>query len=620
MAKSKGQEILQKVTSCKSHDKIWVLLFTAVLMSFYFAYLLLRIDPKLIYQSQEPVFFFDRYFFNGFFSYPGGLNELISGFFSQFFYYSWTGALLLVLVFASVTWNTKLLIGSISSNRPILYLHLVPSVFLLALHSNYRFPLVLTLGLLWTLFTVNIYIRLAPSKTILRLPLFLILQAMLYYVTAGQAFVFSLLVILYEVVHYRKTVLPLVYVLSAALLPYVGASTIFVVRIQDAYTMHLTSSDSYKLAWPSWVLYALFPLAVILAMFQRRSVRSGQENTNSFSGKFLYRRSISTRLLQGIIFLFLLGVMALYSYDKKEKAFLLIDRYARSGQWDRVLDMAQKGLPVSSLVQCQVNRALYHTGRLCDETFSMAQLFGSNGLFMHESLRGHYALQHSDLFFDLALINESEHWAYEAIAANGDTAWNLQRLVQVYLLEGQRDIAAKYLRMLQKTVWHKAWATEHQEYLSDSNDFWANPRSQYIRKMMPVSDFLVSPTEPELCLEELLNNTKNRMAFEYFMAHCLLEGEIGRFMKHLHRLNDFDYPRIPRHFEEAMLIYNQLTGGKGISLPGKSISEETIRKFNDFNSIRAKHRNSKEAAYEELKKYRNTYWFYGMYLHKPRKQ
>ncbi len=620
MAESKGQKVLQKVTSCESHDKIRPLLFTAILMSFYFAYLLLRIDPKLIYQSQEPVFFFDRHFFNEFFSYPGGLNELISGFFSQFFYYSWTGALLLVLVFAFVTWNTKLLVRSISSNRPILYLHWVPSVFLLALHSDYRFPLVLTLGLLWTLFTANIYIRLARSKNILRLPLFLILQAMLYYVTAGQAFVFSLIVILYEALHCRKIVLLPLYVLYAALLPYVGASTIFVVRIQDAYAMHLTSNDSYQLTWLSWVLYALFPLVVILATFQRRYVRSGQENTNGFGGKFLYGRSISKRLFQGVTFLLLVAVMALYSYDKKERAFLLIDHYARSGEWDRVLDMAQKGLPINSIVQCQVNRALYHTGQLCDEMFSMAQLFGRNGLFMHENFRGHHALQHSDLFFDLGLVNESEHWAYEAIAAKGDTAWNLQRLALVYLLEEDRDIAAKYLRMLQKTIWHKAWATEYQKYLSDSNAFWARPRSRYLRKTMPVSDFLVSPTEPELCLEELLNNTQNRMAFEYFMAYCLLEGQIGRFMEHIHRLDYFDYPKIPRHFEETMLIYDQLTGGKGLSLPGKNISQETIRKINDFNRIRAKHRNSKEAAYEELKKYRDTYWFYGLYIHKPREQ
>jgi len=609
--------VLQKVTSCKSQDKIWVLLFTSILMSFYFAYLLLRIEPKLIYQSQEPVFFLDRHFFSEFFSYPGGLNELISKFFSQFFYYSWTGALLLVFLFTSVTWNTKLLIRSISSNRPILYLHWVPSALLLALHSNYEFPLVLTLGLLWILSAANIYIRLAPSKTIFRLPLFMILQAMLYHVTAGQAFIFSLIVILYEFLHSRKTILLFAYILSAALLPYIGASTIFIVRIQDAYAMHLTSYNSHQLTWLSWVLYAFFPLVMILVTFERRYVGSGHERTNSLWGKFLYGRSVSTRLFQGIVFLFLVAAMALYSYDKKGKSFLLIDHYARFGEWNRVLDMAQKGLPINNIVQCQVNRALYHSGLLCDKMFSMAQLYGGNGLFMRDSRRAAFPLQHSDVFFDLGLMNESEHWAYEAIAAKGDTAWNLQRLVLVYLLEEERDIAAKYLRMLQKTIWHKAWAAEHIEYLSDSDDFWANPRSQYLRNMMPASDFLVSPTEPELCLEELLNNTQNKMAFEYFMAHCLLEGQIGRFMKHLHRLNYFDYPGIPRHFEETMLIYNQLTGGEGLSLPGKNISEETIRKFNDFNSIRAKHKSSKEAAYEELKKYRDTYWFYGLYYHKP---
>jgi hypothetical protein len=133
---------------------------------------------------------------------------------------------------------------------------------------------------------------------------------------------------------------------------------------------------------------------------------------------------------------------------------------------------------------------------------------------------------------------------------------------------------------------------------------------------MPESDFLVSPTEPELCLEELLKNTKNKMAFEYFMAYCLLEGQIGRFTKHLHRLNYFDYPKIPRHFEEAMLIYNQLTGGKDVTLPGKEISEETIRKFNDFNNIMAKHKKDKKAAHSDLKKYRDTYWFYGLYYYK----
>ena len=618
MVESKGEKAFQKVSNGKSQDKIWSLLFTTVLLSFYFIYFLLRIEPKLIYQSQEPVFFFDKYFINEFFSYPGGVNELISRFLSQFFYYSWTGTLLLVLFFAFVAWNTKLLIRSICKNQPILYLHWVPSVFLLALHSNYRFPLVLTLGLLWALVSINIYIHLAPSNSTLRLLFYIILQTLLYYLTAGQAFIFTIVIILYEILLHRRIVLPLLYIIFTGLLPYIGASTLFIINVRDAYAMHLMSYDKYSLTWLLWALYAFIPLILLGVTFEQRYVRISQKNAKNLLGKFLSGRSIPTRLIKSFIILFLVVAATLYSYDKNKKYFFLIDHYARFEEWEKVLDIARKDLPISNIVQCQVNRALYHTGYLCDEMFSMTQLFGSNGLFMLESLRSPFALQHSDVFFDLGLINTSEQWAYEAIAANGDTAWNLQRLVLVNLLKEKHDIASKYLKMLQKTVWHKTWATEHQKYLSDSNDFWANPQFRYLKSTMPESDFLVSPTEPELCLEELLKNTRNKMAFEYFMTYCLLEGQIGRFMKHLHRLNYFDYPKIPRHFEEAMLIYNQLTGGKGVTLPGKEISEETIRKFNDFNNIMAKHKKDKKAAYSDLKKYRDTYWFYGLYYFKPK--
>ena len=617
MKESKGRELLQKESCGKSRDKIWSLFFTAILLSFYFFYLLLRIEPKLIYQSQEPVFFFDRYFIYDFFSYPGGVNELASGFLSQFFYHSWTGALLLVLVFAFVTWSTWLLIRSFTAVRPILYLHWIPSVILLALHSNYRFPLVLTLGLLWALLGINIYISLAPSKSILRLPLYLILQAILYYVTAGQAFIFTLIIILYEIIHYRSIILPLLYTLFAALLPYIAASILFIIRVRDAYTMHLASSDMYRVTWLSWVLYAFFPLVLLLVTVEGRYVKARKMNATNLWGRLLCRRSIPILLIQAIIICSLVSISALYSYNKKEKAFFLIDHYARFEEWQKVLDIAQKGLPISNVVQCQVNRALYHAGYLCDKMFGMTQLFKGDGLFLHKSVRAPFALQHSDLFFDLGLINESEHWAHEAIASNGDTAWNLQRLVLVNLLKEKRDIAAKYLGMLHKTMWHKKWAAEHQKYLSGGNVFWEHPKFRYLKSVMPESDFLVSPAEPELCLEELLKNTKNKMAFEYFMAYCLLEGQIGRYARHLQQLSYFNYPKIPRHFEEAMLIYNQLTGGKGIALQGKDISEQTIRKFDDFNNIMSKHKKDKKAARSELTKYRDTYWFYGLYYFKP---
>jgi hypothetical protein len=617
MTEPKDRELLQKAAYDKYSDKIWSLLFTAILLSFYFLYFLLRIDPKLIYQSQEPVFFFDRHFIYEFFSYPGGLNELAARFLSQFFYYSWTGALLLVLVFVFVTLFTWLFIRSITTIRPVLYLQWIPSVILLALHSEYRFPLALTLGLLWVLVCVNIYIFLAPSVKSLRFLLYLVLQAILYYVAGGQAFIFSLVIILYEVLHNRSVVLPLLYILLSALLPYLGATMLFIINIQDAYTKNLVSCNTYKVTWLSWMLYGFFSFVLFLLIFEKEYVKIGKKGMNKLWDRLLCHRPFPIKVIQGIIIFSLITVSAQYSYNKREKVFFLIDHYALFEEWQKVLDIAQKGLPINNFIQCQVNRALYHTGCLSDEMFRMPQLFRGDGLFFDESIRAIYALQYGNLFFDLGLINESEHWAHEAIAARGNTAWNLQRLVLVNLLKEKPDIAKKYLVMLHKTMWHKTWAEEYQKYLSDSNDFWAQPKFRYLKSVMPESDFLVSPTEPELCLEELLKNTNNKMAFEYFMACCLLDGQISRFMKHLYLLNSFDYPKIPRHFEEAMLIYNQLTGGKGISLPGRTISEQTIRRFADFNKIMAKYNKDKKAARSELAKYGDTYWFYGLYYYKP---
>ncbi|MHC4243769.1 MAG: DUF6057 family protein, partial [Planctomycetota bacterium] len=291
MLESKDKKAFQKGANKKFQNTAWFLLFTIIFLSFYFIYLLFRINPKLIYQSQEPVFFLDKYFINEFFSYPGGVNELISSFLSQFFYYSWTGSLLLVLVFVLVAWNTKLLVKSIRPNAPILYLHWLPSLFLLALHSNYRFPLILTLGLLWALLGVNIYVRLAPSNNNLRFLFYIIIHAMLYYITGGQVFIFSIIIILYDVLYHRRILLPLLYIIFAGLLPYVGASTLFVLHIQDAYVMHLTSYNTYRLTWLSWALYAFFPLVLLLVSFEKKYVRNSQKSTNNLLGRLFFGRS-----------------------------------------------------------------------------------------------------------------------------------------------------------------------------------------------------------------------------------------------------------------------------------------------------------------------------------------
>jgi hypothetical protein len=600
-------------------ENIGSLLFSLILLSLCFIYLLLRIDPKLIYQSQQPVFFFDPDFMIEFLNEPGGLNDLVARYFSQFFYNSWTGTSVLVFIFWLISWITKRLVRSIDISRPLLYLHWIPVVFILALHSDYKFPLVFTLGFLWILIGVYIYIRFSPPKGVQRFFPYLALHTLLYYMAAGQAFIFSIIVIIYEVLYQRRIILPLLYILFAGMLPYIGASTLFIISIRDAYELQLTFYETYKVTWLSWMLYAFFPLVLVLITSERKQATVKGKKKDNLLEKILHLRSKQIQWIRGIVFLAFFIFILLISHDQSKKAFLQIDYYARIGEWEKILEMVKQGRSDRSIVESQAYRALYHTGRLCDELFSYRWHFGGDGLFMHHSLLMLYPRQHSDIFFDLGLINESEHWAYEALSVNGETPWNLQRLVLVNILEKNREVAARYLGMLNKTMWHKAWATEYQKVLSDTGDLLAFPQFNYLKNAMPESDFLVSPVEPELCLEELLTSPGNKMAFEYYMANCLLQGNIGQFIKHLYRFDDFDYSKIPRHFEEAILIYGQLTGQKDVRLMGRKISEETLRKFADFNQILKINDNNIETAYKQLEqKYKDTYWFYALYRYKPK--
>jgi hypothetical protein len=592
-------------------------LFASVVLTSCFLYALLRLDPRLTYQAQQPVFFFDLHFLGDFLTFPGGINAAISDFAAQLFYHVWTGALLLVLLFGSIAWNTRLLVLSTGTHRAAHYLHWIPLAFLLALHSDYEFPLALSLGLLWTLLAINVYVRLAPSRPLLRCVLCLALWAGLYYVAAGQALVFAGIAIVYEVSIRRQFVAALVYAALAGVLPYVAASTLFAMHLPDAYTANLASFGTYHASWLLWGLYAFFPAIIVALALARPYLDAPNNDARSHRARWSRRHSVVLRLIQSAVVLGLIAGTALLSYHTRAKALLRVDYHARKGEWDQVLDAAGQGVLNSYLVLYQANRALYHRGQLGDRMFSLPQYAGINGLFMPDNLRYLFPLQHSDIFLDLGLVNEAQHWAHEAVCVTGDAPWNLQRLALTSLLRNDRTVAAKYLGMLRRTVWHRAWADDGLRLLAENDDVSACPRFSEAKARMPTTDFLVSPVEPERCLEPMLENRRNKMAFEYFMAYCLLKGDITAFIKHLGRLNDFDYTRIPRHFEEAILIYMQMTRLRDVPVPGRTISPETVRRFNDFYGIFTKHNRNKETALPELYAYADTYWFYAVYYFQP---
>ncbi|MFC1543457.1 DUF6057 family protein, partial [Candidatus Neomarinimicrobiota bacterium] len=209
--------------------------FGLIFFAIYYLYIWLRINPALVYQSQEPTFYTTMIFLNEFLDYPGGLTDYVSAFLSQFYYYPPLGALVVVAVIWLISLESRRFLASVTGHRQDGLAYLVPAVLLLMLHSQYQFPLSTSVGLLVALVFYNRYVRFASRPAFLRAGLFLSLAVVLYYLTPGPFLLYALLCGLGEILINRSMPLGFFYMLVAAVGPYLAAEYLFMVSTQQAY-------------------------------------------------------------------------------------------------------------------------------------------------------------------------------------------------------------------------------------------------------------------------------------------------------------------------------------------------------------------------------------------------
>jgi hypothetical protein len=573
-----------------------------------FLYFFYRINPVLIYQSQQPVFFFDSLFFKEFSFYPGGVLQWLAHLLGQFYFLAAPGALLLALLFTTCCLLLHHVLKTATGRLAFAALPWLPLPFLLLLYSRYDFPLTVLAGIILSLLFALLFFKLALKNPYLQTATYLILFSILYYVAAGPALLFAVLVII-ERCSIKSFVLAALFAALAIAVPWVGANTIFVLNLSDAYFANLELNVAKTPFTLTALLWGIIPIIFLLNLIKlpRKEKTSTMPQQN---------RTIMAGVINFDVVVFLFIIAALSPINKALKQVSYLDYYARHADWKNVLKTAEGELVNTYIGQYQVNRALFHTGKLCDSMFSYDQRAGVSGLFLHESLRSAYPLQYSDLFFELGLVNEAQHWAHEALSVTGDTPWNLQRLAEVYLLKGETAACQKCLNLLKRTFWHKKWALQFEKNLSTDSSKWP-PYLQTIKSRMQTSDFIITPGEPELCLEELLaSNPKNKMAYEYMLAYCMIMGKAGRLMNFADRLEELGYTAIPQNVEEVMLLFISNAGLHDHKVLSCGFRQTSVQNLNQFAAIAQKYNGDKNAALLELRKFSSTYWFYAMYYFK----
>jgi len=306
-----------------------------------------------------------------------------------------------------------------------------------------------------------------------------------------------------------------------------------------------------------------------------------------------------------LLVLFIIGNVITFNINKKTLNKLMY--FSHIKKWEKVLNQAQK-LPSDTYNfynNYQINRALYHSGRLGEEMFSFPQNIDA---FAQRFVMRDAAL--IDISLELGSLNVAEHLSLELLEVAGNSPFFLRDLALVNLAKKQTDTARIFLNALCKDLIFRKKAMCLLRQLDKDPGLEGDRRVQYLRNVMLEKDIANIDIE-SLYLKLLEKNRYNRMAFEYLMAHYLMERRVDKVAENFARLDELGYKEIPRNYEEAILLHSLDTGGT-IKLFGKKLRPETLEKFYAFSEIMSSSAEiSRQAASRELmQKFGSTYFFY----------
>ena len=550
---------------------------------FFFIYLLVYIDPRVIYSCNG----FDLYpyvhytcsgdisksniidhhlygdhrfilelspsYLKGVFAVPGGITGLSVTLTVYACHYPVRGA----LTITALAWLLYFLFPAYirrCGGPPLFICRYLPAVFILVVCARYELNyLVCCIPILAALTAVIVYQGLSSRSSARQLLAFSLLFWPSYWFFQWAALLFALFVVIYEIFHSRKTFF--VPVIAAT----VNIGLLVVIEhygISVENSIH--TSEFFLPIVPPIIVLAYFPLvAVILA--------------TAAAHPPAWR---VPPVIRPLVLLLVIAVFFVWSVNdpdnRKTRTIARALHHMQTGQWEQILKENASSLytafpitnsPLQQFMIHAVNRALYKTGQLGEKMYLYPQeSFSAEPLLLFKSTLtyGHAQWAASlDLFLDLGLVNLAEKVAGELIECMGPYPSFIYRSALIQIAKGNTAAASVYLKRLSRMPFCRREARQLLRMLDDATALASDRRIALCKACMDTSDYFLYQTDEETMLRSLLDrNPANKAAYEYLMACYLQTGQLKKIADNIFRAADFGYRHLlPRHWEEALCIY-----------------------------------------------------------------
>ena len=227
-----------------------------------------------------------------------------------------------------------------------------------------------------------------------------------------------------------------------------------------------------------------------------------------------------------------MGAVVWKNANFKAEKVMQYDFMASHQQWNRIIETANKEKPNNQIGVTVQNLALAMRGVLLDQMQNYNQN-GIAGLLPDVQSDATSPMPTAEAFYQLGMINVAQRTVFEAQEAILDFQKSgrcYKRLAQTNLINGNYEVASKYLMALQKTLFYSDWANETLPLLGDEDTIAKHPEYGRLRKWAYKDNFFFSDHVTPEMLECLYSGcTDNSMAYQYLMAYYMLTGDRERY-------------------------------------------------------------------------------------------
>ncbi|HPA87848.1 MAG TPA: DUF6057 family protein [Bacteroidales bacterium] len=566
--------------------------FTGVFVFFHFFY-----AYHLYFIEQLQIFLFTPAHFLSYFSRPSILSSCIGDFLTQFYYLSGGGPVVISL--------TLMLLWLLVRRFPMLYSgpdkaclwSLIPSVFSWIALCDPEFPLAAVIGLIIAITSFLLYVSIG-RETFRKMAGILMIPVL--YTAAGSAYLlFAVLAVWYEfTVRGKKRVLPFagMVILISVLVPPLMRQ-LYNITLLQSYTW--IDEITRHVRFTNYLPILSVPLTIlVLTISSERFSRFRGENVSIAAASFAIACILSAGLLLNAGF-------------TREK-ILKLDYKASANRWEDIYELSRKYRLRNNIATYYTNMSLARLGLMPEKLMDFYQP-AATGLFIPVNASENYLTItfSNEVYWQLGDVNAAQHSALLGMifSPRARSSRLMKRLAEINIVNGEYEVAEKYLGILGKTLFHRKWAESRRKFPGSEEECAQTPWIASKRLLIPSEDVLKAGNEYRKTLEMLIeSNPSNRMALDYLLCYDLLIKDIETFRADIMKYLPGDNPLTPgKVYQETLLI--SIVSGRD--------SRENYHNY-VFDPAILKRIADYTGEYEEtggdggklIDRYADTYWFY----------